>query len=58
MTLAIIAPKEFAFEYYKQPGCTAVVRGEVVHVAKSQPVNVTFDPTPTMKCYNELPIMD
>lgn len=41
MTLALISPKEFAYQYFNSPGYTAVVRGEVDHVAKCREVAVT-----------------
>lgn len=55
MTLALISPKEFAFQYFKAPGYTAVVRGEVVHVAKCREVAV-MPRVLTDECYNELPV--
>lgn len=54
MTLAILSPKEFAYQYFHEPGYTAVVRGEVVHVAKCNPVDVVPTPLPPGTCYNEL----
>nr|QEM39175.1 glycoprotein [Guadeloupe mosquito mononega-like virus] len=54
MTLALTSPREFAYQYFGEPGYTAVVRGEVVHVAKCRPVPVI--PIPTPLCYNELPV--
>lgn len=56
MTLALLSPKEFAYQYFKSPGYTAVVRGEVVHVARCRevaivPMKVSED------CYNELPVV-
>lgn len=54
LTLAILSPREFAYQYYGEPGYTAVVRGEVVHIARCTPVPVT--PRKTELCYNELPV--
>ena len=56
MTLALISPKEFAYQYFKSPGYTAVVRGEVVHVAKCREVAV-MPRVLTDECYNELPVL-
>lgn len=54
LTLAILSPREFAYQYFGEPGYTAVVRGEVVHIAKCDPVPVI--PKPLLLCYNELPV--
>lgn len=56
MTLAIVSPKEFAYQYFHEPGYTAVVRGEVVHVAKCNPVDVVPVPLNDGRCYNELQV--
>lgn len=56
MTLAIVSPKEFAYQYFHEPGYTAVVRGEVVHVAKCNPVDVVPLPLADGRCYNELQV--
>lgn len=55
MTLALLSPKEFAYQYFKSPGYTAVVRGEVVHVAKCREVAV-MPKVLNSECYNELPV--
>ncbi|APG78738.1 putative glycoprotein [Hubei diptera virus 11] len=55
MTLALISPLEFAYEYFQSPGYTATVRGEVIHVGKCQPVHVNYTSS-IDKCYNELPV--
>lgn len=54
LTLAILSPREFAYQYFGEPGYTAVVRGEVVHIARCIPVPVV--PHPLAQCYNELPV--
>lgn len=55
MTLALVSPKEFAYQYFSSPGYTAVVRGEVVHVAKCREVAV-IPLKLENNCYNELPV--
>lgn len=55
LTLAILSPIEFAYQYFGEPGYTAVVRGEVVHIARCVPVPVV--PTHTNTCYNEMPVI-
>lgn len=56
MTLALLPPKEFAYQHFKSPGYTAVVRGEVVHVAKCREVAV-IPKVMDSECYNELPVI-
>lgn len=56
MTLALLSPKEFAYQYFKSPGYTAVVRGEVAHVAKCREVAV-IPKVMDSECYNELPVI-
>lgn len=44
-TLAIIKPDEFAYNYNKGPGFTAIITGEVIRMIKCVPVEVKLDPT-------------
>lgn len=53
MTLAILSPTEFAYQYTGQPGHTAVVRGEVAHLFQCHPVSVQFTGS-TNGCFNEM----
>ena len=54
MTIATQAPDEFAFHLMKGPGYMAVVAGEVVHIVKRIPVEVTIKHGD--KCYSELEV--
>lgn len=56
ISLAIISPNNFAFSYFNEPGYTAVIRGEVVHVAKCTPVCVVPRHNTGEHCYNELAV--
>jgi hypothetical protein len=40
MVSAATNPKEFAYHYFEGPGYSAVVKGEVVHVAQYRTVSV------------------
>nr|UUG74113.1 MAG: glycoprotein [XiangYun mono-chu-like virus 8] len=55
LTLAILSPVEFAYQYFGEPGYTAVVRGEVVHIARCVPVPVV--PKHLDLCYDEMPVV-
>ncbi|KYN22230.1 hypothetical protein ALC57_05377 [Trachymyrmex cornetzi] len=54
LTLASIAPDETAHRIMKEPGYTAVVSGEVLHLIKCVPVECKL--RHTSQCYNELPV--
>lgn len=55
MTTAIQCPIEFAYQYFDEPGYTAIQRGEVIHVAKcTTPVEVYPLPLPPGACYKQL----
>lgn len=54
LSLAIINPQEFAYTYMGQSGYTALRLGEVIHLIKCIPVDVTI--RPSQKCYHELPV--
>ena len=54
LSLATILPNEFAYRLMKVPGHMAVVSGEVIHVLKCIPIEVTVRKTNT--CHNELPV--
>lgn len=53
-TLALIKPEEFAYNYQKGPGYTAVITGEVARLIKCTPVEVKV--SRTEQCYQELPV--
>lgn len=53
-TLAMLSPENFPYEYFKEPGYTAI-RGVVIHLAKCIPQNVYYRLTDQI-CYNELTI--
>lgn len=55
LTLAVLSPTEFAY-MYSGPGHTALIRGEVVYIAKCTPVAVSVN-TELPGCYNELPVI-
>lgn len=48
------SPSEFALRIMKKPGYTAIIAGEVIHILKCIPVEVT--PRPTKECYQNLPV--
>lgn len=50
-------PISFAYEYFLEPGYTAVARGDVVHIAKCTPVMVDLDVRPNEHCFNELRVI-
>lgn len=52
-----VTRKDFAFEYFKSPGHTAVVRGEVVHIGQYEPVDVQYHLCEKNKCYDEIPVL-
>lgn len=54
MTTAILSPIEFAYQYFNEPGYTAVQRGEVIHVAKCTPVEVYPVALKPGECYKQL----
>jgi hypothetical protein len=54
ISLAYIRPDEFAWAYTKQPGTTALLRGEALYLIKCSPVVVSF--RPTTRCYQEIPV--
>lgn len=55
LSLAFIAPDEFAFAYTKEPGMTAAIKGEVVYVMKCLQVPVNLRDHGG-RCYQELPV--
>lgn len=55
LSLAHIAPTEFAYLYTKEPGYTANVMGEVISLIKCQAVETEIRPV-SDQCYHELPI--
>lgn len=57
LTLAILSPIDFAYEYTQGPGSTALVRGEVVYLIKCQPVDVDLDVNNLSNCYAEFPVV-
>lgn len=54
LSLASIAPDEMAYRITKEPGHTAVVSGEVIHLIKCVPVECKV--RYAEGCYNELPV--
>ena len=54
LTIATQAPDEFAYRLMKSPGHMAVVAGEVVHIIKCIPVEVTI--LHSKQCYSELQV--
>lgn len=54
MTTAIQSPTEFAYQYFNEPGYTAIQRGEVIHVAKCTPIEVYPVATKPGECYKQL----
>lgn len=54
ITSARSDPISFAYEYFLEPGYTAVARGDVVHIAKCTPVMVDLDVKSSDHCFNEL----
>lgn len=54
LSLATQAPDEFAYTLMKGPGYMAVLAGEVVHIIKCIPVEVTL--LRLSECYNQLPV--
>lgn len=52
-TLALLSPREFAYQYFGKPGYTAVARGEAIYAAQCKAVAVTPSPLKNV-CYNEL----
>ena len=54
LSIAVISPDEFAYSLIKGPGYMSVVAGEVVHVVKCLPVEVTIDHGEN--CYNQLQV--
>ncbi|XP_073972748.1 uncharacterized protein [Rhodnius prolixus] len=51
LALAYTSEDEFAYAYKKEPGYTALTRGEVIHLIKCVPVEVNVVETDT--CYTE-----
>lgn len=56
LSIAKIDPQEFAFLRHQEPGYTAVVLGEMIHIVKCQPVEVTLNNN-VSSCYQELPVL-
>lgn len=52
--VAVMQPDEFAYRLMGGPGYMATVAGELIHIIKCIPVDVTV--RKTQQCYNELPI--
>lgn len=55
ISIASHHPAEFAYMRMKEPGYTAVPRGELIYMIKCQPVEVTI--RKVERCFLELPIM-
>lgn len=53
-TLALLSPREFAYQYFGKPGYTAVARGETIYAAQCKSVAVYPLPASPTTCYNEL----
>lgn len=53
-TLALLSPREFAYQYFGRPGFTAVARGEAIYAAQCKAVAVTPKPLDRGVCFNEL----
>ena len=51
---AVIEPSQFGYAYKKEPGYTAVVRGEVIYLITCVPVRVFLRSTDA--CFQELPV--
>lgn len=54
LSIATIAPDEFAYRYMKKPGYMALVAGEVIHIIKCVPVPIKRKIT--SECYSQLPV--
>ncbi|KAL6417424.1 hypothetical protein ACFW04_012756 [Cataglyphis niger] len=54
LSFATLQPDEFAYRLMKGPGYMAVTTGEVTHIVKCIPVDVTV--RRTGECYTELPV--
>src|SRR5580765_3410146 len=54
LSFATLQPDEFAYRLMKGPGYMAVTTGEVTHVIKCIPVDVTI--RKTEECFTELPV--
>lgn len=50
LSLATIAPDEMAYRIMKEPGYTAIMAGEVIHLVKCIPVKCRL--RPVENCYN------
>lgn len=55
LALAYTSEDEFAYAYKKEPGYTALTRGEVIHLIKCVPVEVKL--TDTHNCYTEATVL-
>lgn len=53
-TLATLDPLSFAYEYFGEPGYSAIVRGEVINIFKCQ--QVFLESRETHECFNEIPV--
>lgn len=54
LSLAELRPDEFAYRLLKSPGYMAVTAGEVIHIIKCIPIEVSLRKTNT--CHSELPV--
>nr|WQM60681.1 MAG: putative glycoprotein [Xinmoviridae sp. 2] len=55
LALARISPVLFAYNYFKAPGYTAIVSGEVIHITKCKPIYVQI--VKMDMCFLELPVI-
>lgn len=55
LTMAVVAPMEFAYEYMRGPGYTASILGEVVYIIACTPVEVSA--ARTEECTLEMPVL-
>lgn len=55
LSMAVVAPMEFAYEYMRGPGYTASILGEVVYIIACTPVEVSA--ARTEECTLEMPVL-
>lgn len=55
LTLAVISPTEFAYQYMESPGFTAIKAGSVLHITQCAAVPVILRPS-LNHCYDEMPV--
>lgn len=56
LSLVSISPDEFALNYMKEPGYTAIVTGETVQMIKCVAIKLKL--APETRCYQELPVVN